>query len=120
MLYQDLIRDNKLTPDGRLPPVLPVVLYSGDDGWTAATEISELIESVPGGLERYRPQMRYLLVEERGYFESDSGRKRKKRRASPKFSYNCWRANLEPSTRKPSAGLPKPIAHNFSTRPNGS
>jgi hypothetical protein len=71
LLYQDLIRDNKLTPDGRLPPVLPVVLYSGDDGWTAATEISELIEAVPGGLERYRPQMRYLLLEERGYSESE-------------------------------------------------
>ena len=71
LLYQDLIRDNKLTPDGKLPPVLPVVLYSGDGGWTAATEISELIEAVPGGLERYRPQMRYLLVEERGYPESE-------------------------------------------------
>jgi hypothetical protein len=71
LLYQDLIRDNKLTPDGRLPPVLPVVLYSGDDGWTAAREIGELIEAVPGGLEKYRPQMRYLLVEERGYPDSE-------------------------------------------------
>ncbi len=71
LLYQDLLRENKLTPDGRLPPVLPVVLYSGEEGWTAATEIGELIESVPGGLDRYRPQMRYLLVAERGFSDSE-------------------------------------------------
>ena len=71
LLYQDLVREKKLTPDGRLPPVLPLVLYSGEDGWTAAPEISELIEAVPGGLERYRPHMRYLLVEERGFSEAE-------------------------------------------------
>ena len=71
LLYQDLIRADELTPDGRLPPVLPLVLYSGDESWTAAREIGELIESVPGGLDQYRPQMRYLLLEERGYPEAE-------------------------------------------------
>jgi flagellar biosynthesis/type III secretory pathway protein FliH len=50
---------------------MAVVLYSGEKGWTAATEIGELIESVPGGLDRYRPQMRYLLVEERGFSDEE-------------------------------------------------
>jgi hypothetical protein len=71
MLYQDLIRAKQLTPDGLLPPVLPVVLYNGEPDWTAALEISELIESVPGGLEHYRPQIRYLLLEERRYQDSE-------------------------------------------------
>ena len=62
----------KTTPDPfRRFPVLPLVLYSGEEGWTAATEIGELIESVPGGLERYRPKMRYLLVEERGFSDAE-------------------------------------------------
>jgi len=30
LLYQDLIRQEKLTESGSLPPVLPVVLYNGD------------------------------------------------------------------------------------------
>jgi hypothetical protein len=47
------------------------VLYSGDESWTAAREIGELVESVPGGLDQYRPQMRYLLLEERGYPEAE-------------------------------------------------
>jgi predicted transposase/invertase (TIGR01784 family) len=71
LLYQDLIRSKQLTPDGRLPPVVPVVLYNGEDRWTAAREISELIEAVPGGLEKYRPQMQYLLLEERQYQDSE-------------------------------------------------
>ena len=71
LLYQDLIRTGQLTPGGQLPPILPVVLYSGSDRWTSACEISELIESVPGGLEQYRPQMRYLLLEERKYQDAE-------------------------------------------------
>jgi hypothetical protein len=71
MLYQDLIRAKQLTPDGLLPPVLPVVLYNGEPDWTAALEVSELIESVPGGLERYRPHIQYLLLEERRYQETE-------------------------------------------------
>jgi hypothetical protein len=70
MLYQDLIRAKQLTPDGLLPPVLPVVLYNGETNWTAALEVSELIESVPGGLEQYRPHIRYLLLEERRYTDT--------------------------------------------------
>ncbi|AHK80637.1 hypothetical protein M911_06040 [Ectothiorhodospira haloalkaliphila] len=33
LLYQDLIRQNKLTPSGKLPPALPVVLYNGEERW---------------------------------------------------------------------------------------
>ncbi len=63
LLYQDLIRAGQLTPAGRLPPVLPLVLYSGDDAWTATREVGELAETVSGGLDQYRPQMQYLLLE---------------------------------------------------------
>lgn len=36
LLYQDLIRQKNLTPSGKLPPVLPVVLYNGEKRWKAA------------------------------------------------------------------------------------
>jgi predicted transposase/invertase (TIGR01784 family) len=64
LLYQDLIQRRELTRLGKLPPVLPLVLYNGHAPWGAAQEVSELIEEVPGGLERYRPQLRYCLVDE--------------------------------------------------------
>ena len=57
LLYQDLIREHQLTPGGRLPPVLPLVLYSGEDTWTAAREIGKLVETASGGLGEYRPLM---------------------------------------------------------------
>jgi hypothetical protein len=73
LLWQDLVRADQLTPDGQLPPVLPIVLYSGDTPWTATREIGDLVEPAPGGLEQYRPQLRYLLLEERRYSETALG-----------------------------------------------
>jgi hypothetical protein len=72
LLYQDLIAQKQYTPAGRLPPVLPIVLYNGELRWGAACELAELIESVPGGLETYRPRLRYLLLDE-GAIVSDPG-----------------------------------------------
>ncbi len=51
-------------PEGRLPPVLPVVLYNGDAPWRAARDVASLVEDGPAGLERYRPRLEYFLVDE--------------------------------------------------------
>ena len=64
LLYQDLLRTKQLTPDGRLPPVVPVVLYNGRPRWTAATELTDLLAPPPMGLAGYQPRLRYLLLEE--------------------------------------------------------
>jgi hypothetical protein len=47
------------------------VLYNGEPVWTAAQEANELIDSLPAGLEQYRPSIRYLLIQERGYSETE-------------------------------------------------
>ena len=64
LLYQDLIRQRLLTPGEKLPPVLPIVLYNGYGPWGAALDVADLIEKVPGGLEQYRPRLRYCLLDE--------------------------------------------------------
>lgn len=71
LLYQDIIRGGLLTASGKLPPVLPVVLYNGDPRWTAAKDILELIEEVPGGLAKYRPTVRFLLLDEGQYSNTE-------------------------------------------------
>ncbi|HWM90643.1 MAG TPA: Rpn family recombination-promoting nuclease/putative transposase [Thermoanaerobaculia bacterium] len=71
LLYQDLYRRKLLTPSGRLPPVLSIVLYNGYRPWGAALDISDLVEPVPGGLERYRPSVRYILLDELRLAESE-------------------------------------------------
>jgi predicted transposase/invertase (TIGR01784 family) len=72
LLYQDLIAQGALTRSGRLPPVLPIVLYNGEPRWTAQTDLFALIESAPGGLERYRPQWSYLLLDEGAIARDDN------------------------------------------------
>jgi Uncharacterized conserved protein len=64
LLYQDLVRQKTFTPNGKLPPVLPVVLYNGETRWSAAQNVAELVEQVPGGLEQYCPNLSYLLLDE--------------------------------------------------------
>jgi predicted transposase/invertase (TIGR01784 family) len=64
MLYQDLIKSDALSQDGKLPPVLPLVLYNGADRWSAKTEISELIAPFPFGMKKYAPHLEYLVMDE--------------------------------------------------------
>jgi predicted transposase/invertase (TIGR01784 family) len=71
LLYQDLLKRGETTSSGKLPPVLPLVLYNGYAPWGAAREISELIEEVPGGLELYRPRLRYCLLDEMRMADSE-------------------------------------------------
>jgi predicted transposase/invertase (TIGR01784 family) len=71
LLYQELLKRHQLTPSGKLPPVLPVVLYNGLGLWGAAREIAELIATVPGGLQQYQPRLRYLLLDERRMADSE-------------------------------------------------
>ena len=65
LLYQELVRNDALDAGGRLPAVLPVVLYNGEARWRAALEVGELIAPVGPWLEPYQPSQRYIVVDER-------------------------------------------------------
>ncbi len=71
LLYQDLLQRGEPGRSGKLPPVLPLVLYNGYASWGAAREVSELIEEIPGGLELYRPRLRYCLLDEMRMADSE-------------------------------------------------
>ncbi len=71
LLYQDLIRSRQLGRPRRLPSVLPIVLYNGRRRWTAPTDLEALIEPGPAGLAAYRPQTRYLLIDESAYADAE-------------------------------------------------
>jgi hypothetical protein len=49
LLWQHLLTEKRLPPDGRLPPILPVVLYNGDRRWGAPLALHDLV-GLPGGL----------------------------------------------------------------------
>ena len=64
LLYQELIRNR--APEvaaGRLPTVLPVVLYNGTEPWTAVRDVGELIEPAGGWLAPFQPSQRYYLLD---------------------------------------------------------
>ena len=67
LLLQDLQRQNQLSPEGKLPPVLPIVLYNGAKTWSAATDLADLLASAPEELRPLQPAQRYLLIAEGQY-----------------------------------------------------
>jgi hypothetical protein len=64
LLYQDLIKTGQVAAGQLLPPVFPLVLYNGEGRWTARQDVADLIAPMPGGLQRYKPSLRYFLVDE--------------------------------------------------------
>jgi len=74
LLYEQLVKEGKLTPDGCLPPVFPLLLYNGNARWKASIDLKSLI-SLPGNtvLWKYQPNMRYYLVDESRYPEGKPG-----------------------------------------------
>ena len=71
LLYQDLIKRGEVLADGRLPPVLPIVLYNGSQRWSAVTDVFELIPPVPGLVEQFKPRLKYLLIDENAWSDSE-------------------------------------------------
>ncbi len=70
--YEDLYRQKRLSENGKLPPVLPVVLYNGERRWTSPCSVEEMTEEVPDSLARYQPRMSYFLLDEKhSRFEMD-------------------------------------------------
>lgn len=54
---------DELGPRSEYPVVLPVVVYNGEQRWTAATDIRDLFGPVPVELLGYLPRHRYLLID---------------------------------------------------------
>ena len=53
-----LIRSGDLMSDGRLPPVLPVVIYNGSPRWSAPLEVREAVAEAGAGLAPFQPRQR--------------------------------------------------------------
>ncbi|MCO5762214.1 MAG: Rpn family recombination-promoting nuclease/putative transposase [Chromatiaceae bacterium] len=71
LLYQDLIRREEVKPGRPLPPVLPIVLYNGDQTWTPPVDLATLLPQVPGLVADDLPRLKYLLIDENRYTEAE-------------------------------------------------
>jgi hypothetical protein len=65
LAYQELIKNKELElPKHRLPPIFPLVFYTGSDPWNAPTEFRDcLCGSIPSELMEYQFNARYAVVD---------------------------------------------------------
>jgi hypothetical protein len=76
LLWQQLVREQRLISDRRLPPLLPVVLFNGDGRWRAPIALRDLVALPEGSpLWRWQPDFRYHLIEVAGFSETDLKRR---------------------------------------------
>jgi len=64
-IYEDLYKQKRFTVSGKLPPVLPIVLYNGDGRWNAPFSVEDMIEKAPDALAKYQPRMSYFFLDEK-------------------------------------------------------
>jgi predicted transposase/invertase (TIGR01784 family) len=67
LFYQNLMKSQPAAGWKKLPLVIPVVIYNGPEPWNVATDLGSLIGDLDPSAEIYRPQLRYLLVDESKY-----------------------------------------------------
>lgn len=76
LLWQHLVTEQRLSRDGGLPPILPVVLYNGETRWRAPLALGDLI-GLPAAspLWPWQPQLQYHLIDEGAYDADDLARR---------------------------------------------
>jgi predicted transposase/invertase (TIGR01784 family) len=65
MLYQALIDQKHIKEKTGLPPILPIVIYNGQDNWTSATSLQ--FQDTPEALKAYLPSFNFWLIDEKNY-----------------------------------------------------
>jgi hypothetical protein len=75
LFYEHLIAEGRLAPSGRLPQVIPIVIYNGLGPWGTPLDLAEQIERFDPSAEAYVPHLRYKLVHEAAYGAEELGDK---------------------------------------------
>ena len=64
LMYQHLVREGAVSGKDKLPCVLPIVLYNGEEPWEAPATLESLVVAPHTALEQYQLRHRYLLLDE--------------------------------------------------------
>ena len=64
LFYQRLLKVRPRNRGEKLPLVLPILFYNGEEEYTVALDMADLIVEVPPELACYRPSMRDILIDE--------------------------------------------------------
>ena len=76
LLWQYIIKEKNLKGTDLLPPLLPIVLYNGDQRWDAPAELASLI-ALPADskLWQWQPLIRYYLLDESAFPKDELARR---------------------------------------------
>ena len=93
LLAQHLIKEGQLD-QGKLPPLLPMVLYKGSRPWSSALDVADCFAPGIPALEPYRPRLLYHLIDEARLKLSLSDEVRNVTEALFKLEHSATRADI--------------------------
>ncbi|MEO7496977.1 MAG: Rpn family recombination-promoting nuclease/putative transposase [Massilia sp.] len=64
LFYQDLVKRCLVSERDKLPPVLPLVFYNGEDPWSAQADLTDLLAPAPDWLAPFQAGQRYVLIDQ--------------------------------------------------------
>jgi len=73
-----------------LPPVIPLLVHHGPDGWSASTDFADLFGPVPDALWPYLPQFHHALVDLIGVPDSELSADAALRMRLKAMKYALW------------------------------
>ena len=62
LFFESLIASGQLPASGKLPMVIPLVIYNGAERWRPALQLADLIERLDPSAAKYVPRLRYRLI----------------------------------------------------------
>jgi len=65
LYYMRMLKDHPLKKGERLPVILPVILYNGDEPWWAPVDVFDLIDLVPESFAAHIPSMKCIVIDEK-------------------------------------------------------
>jgi len=63
LLWQDIIKADRLKAGDKLPLVFPLVLYNGGKAWKAPTDLRDLLPTIGKTLENCQPRQQYFILD---------------------------------------------------------
>ncbi|WP_027340820.1 Rpn family recombination-promoting nuclease/putative transposase [Halonatronum saccharophilum] len=61
----------KQKKEGKLPLIIPMVVYHGKDRWNIGVKLSDIVEDIPKEVEEYFPDYKYLLYDLSSYSDEE-------------------------------------------------
>ena len=65
LFYSRIQKENSLKKGDKVPVIVPLILYNGNERWWAPTDVFDLVEEAPASFAPHIPSMKCIVIDEK-------------------------------------------------------